>query len=135
MEIKCITTAVQIMAGTLLYYYEFFILHVKWYINMNYYIIIFIHLFSIHKYTCIHIYTQTYIHTFWDRAHLLHHMHTQHNEVYKLLIMRRKIKDPPGDSTDISSGNVLRWVTKWLHAFNLFTFQLYDISVHWQDGS
>lgn len=46
--------------------------------------------------------------------------------------MRRKIKDPPGDSTDISSGNVLRWVTKWPHSFHLLTFQLYDISVPWQ---
>lgn len=29
---------------------------------------------------------------------MFHHMGTQHNKVYKLLVTRRNIKDPPGDS-------------------------------------
>lgn len=49
---------------------------------------------------------------FWDRVHMIQNMSTWHNKVYKLLIVRRNVKDLPGDSRYVSIGGVLARVTK-----------------------
>ena len=88
-------------------------------------------IYIIHTYICIHIHS--HINTCvlrWSPQDSLCRYVAQ--KVYKLFIVRRNTKDPPGDSRYLSIEGVLRMVTEYFCMFHLFIRQWCSLtSITW----